>query len=610
MVRGLEKRKACDLCHVKKIRCDAKKPTCSHCVVYGAQCAYTPHIKRRRKEVKLEVQNSVSAANIHDVPINPAGSAQPVLGDRPSAPGSSDTRETSNLPPLLDLVPIINDYFSNFNIIFPLFDRDAFMQKLEEASASSRLEDPATITAVKIILALADQHRVSAHPPIPSFDPAAFISDAQPTINNLVTGRDGDDLLALQSMLGLLIHYQGTIHHSTQSTVSSRALTLASAIKLVHRLGLHQSRTNALLDDATSLQRTRVFWIAYILDREISMRTHDPPLQQEGDHDTRIPISAPGFGLVHFTTASGLSVDFDIFHARIDLAHIQGAIYKRLYSVRASCQLPAERQSNVVGIHGMLRDWLATVPTELHPNNLASVVGPHSAVRQLVAMYFTYSACFQATHQVGSHDAEWVTRLVKYSQCIISLDTETGTGSSINRHLSTADDLLLEPSLSWAAIVSVARDCARLFRMVQTDDLAMISMTTCTLFAAVFTLIANMLTVSEHGMDSEDDEKLIAEALATFGQLTAIESPYSATSRKMHAACVELSCRARVARARFVLGQPGLNTMNRPTYVAWLEEQARRSAGYSALALVEGFTSAEEKPLATRMWRAGADGNS
>ncbi|KAH8897905.1 hypothetical protein GQ53DRAFT_742761 [Thozetella sp. PMI_491] len=54
--RGLEKRKACDLCHIKKIRCDAKKPTCSHCVVYGAQCAYTPHIKRRRKEVRVQTK--------------------------------------------------------------------------------------------------------------------------------------------------------------------------------------------------------------------------------------------------------------------------------------------------------------------------------------------------------------------------------------------------------------------------------------------------------------------------------------------------------------------------------------------------------------------------
>jgi hypothetical protein len=46
--------KACDLCHIKKIRCDARRPTCSHCVVYDSQCTYTPHIKRRRKEVQIQ----------------------------------------------------------------------------------------------------------------------------------------------------------------------------------------------------------------------------------------------------------------------------------------------------------------------------------------------------------------------------------------------------------------------------------------------------------------------------------------------------------------------------------------------------------------------------
>jgi hypothetical protein len=68
----------------------------------------------------------------------------------------------------------------------------------------------------------------------------------------------------------------------------------------------------------------------------------------------------------------------------------------------------------------------------------------------------------------------------------------------------------------------------------------------------------------------------------------------------MYAAYAELSCRARLAGARFALGRAGPMAAS----IAWLEEGARRSAGHSALALVEAFTSAEEKPLSTRLWRA------
>lgn len=120
--------------------------------------------------------------------------------------------------------------------------------------------------------------------------------------------------------------------------------------------------------------------------------------------------------------------------------------------------------------------------------------------------------------------------------------------------------------------------------------------------SATIVLIANILTVSEHGHESEVavDEKFVEEALA-FLQWSTSKMPDWTTFHKLYAACGELSCRARVARAKFALGRPG----PKPASVLWLEEQASRSAGHSALALVAAFTTAEEKPLTSRLWRAG-----
>lgn len=123
--------------------------------------------------------------------------------------------------------------------------------------------------------------------------------------------------------------------------------------------------------------------------------------------------------------------------------------------------------------------------------------------------------------------------------------------------------------------------------------------------AATLVLTANALTVSEHGResDADADAQLVDEALA---RVADADDPAFA---QMHAACAELSCRARIARARFSLaaaaggwGRGGPKSAS----VAWLEAEARRSAGHSALTLVEAFTTAEVKPLTSRlMWRAG-----
>ena len=120
--------------------------------------------------------------------------------------------------------------------------------------------------------------------------------------------------------------------------------------------------------------------------------------------------------------------------------------------------------------------------------------------------------------------------------------------------------------------------------------------------SATIVLIANALTVSEHGLENEADadEKLVEEALDYLAWNIA-NTPEWTMVHKMHAACVELSCRARIARARYALGRPG----PKPASVSWLEKEARRSAGHSALALVEAFTMAEEKPITAKLWQVG-----
>ncbi|KAM7182736.1 hypothetical protein V8F33_014060 [Rhypophila sp. PSN 637] len=634
LVRGLEKRKACDLCHIKKIKCDAKKPTCTHCSVYGAQCAYTPHIKKRRKEVKIQPSLNLPQEN-DTVPVPE------------TAPKSYPA-----LPPLNELFPRLEDYFRNLNSTVPLFEQGPFQRMVYGSfsmDGTSTTAGPLLTAASYVILALTYQHKATALPP-PSlkFTPEDCIIAVEALTSSLEAcchppppnNHDHNSevssqalildshhsLLGLQVLLGYTIYQLRTPRPGAVSHLSS---LVGRIIKLVHRMELNRAET-ALFHPKTSLQRARVFWIAYILDRHISMNSHDPPLQQDDDLDVPIPVSTPGYGLVTFTTENGAQVPMDFFSARIHLAKIQGVIYQLVYSVRASNQSFESLASNVQIIRGMLAEWLSTfVPGELYPDNLERIVGPSSAVRELIALYFNYMFCLMHTHKVGHHHAEWIARLVGYSQEVVT----SGPRSIINGGSSDATSMSLQndygmdvggsrssttwvSSPGWVELVSTAKECARLFRLVKRDDAALLWMTTCAYISSALILVADRLTsvpeqenhqdLNGRSPDTEADEvdTLISQAVEYLEKGAAeMPQPNDGQLGRMAAAMGELSCRARLARVRFRLSAgpgPVKSISQQSGAVAWLENEARKSAGFSAMELVQAFTGAEQKAMATR----------
>jgi hypothetical protein len=373
----------------------------------------------------------------------------------PRAPINLPESTTPGLPPMVELRAIITDYFTNLNSIIPIFDENTFLQRLNDNVPPCSL----VIAAVNGILALTYRHRATNKPYISSFDPDTCISNAESALSVLLA--DQEDLLSLQVLLVLVMLYLGNPYRG----LSKASSLMGSAVKLVHKHRLHQSRTNTLFDTETSLQRARVFWVAYILDRDISLRTRDPPLLREEDHDLTIPSSTHGNGLVRFTVESGAIVNVDLLQAWIQLAHIQGDIYEGLYSMKAEMQPLEVQQGTKQQLHERLREWLETIPVVLHPDRLAAV-SPKPAMRQLVVIYFAYiSSCLQM-EKIGSHRAEWIAQLVDYSQQVVRRTEASAVSDPIRRPL-------LESSSSWEKALNAARDCIRIFRVVEPEDSAL-----------------------------------------------------------------------------------------------------------------------------------------
>jgi hypothetical protein len=43
-----DKQQACDMCRKKKIKCDGKMPSCTHCQNYKTECIFTQVEKKRQ----------------------------------------------------------------------------------------------------------------------------------------------------------------------------------------------------------------------------------------------------------------------------------------------------------------------------------------------------------------------------------------------------------------------------------------------------------------------------------------------------------------------------------------------------------------------------------
>jgi len=187
---------------------------------------------------------------------------------------------------------------------------------------------------------------------------------------------------------------------------------VATALRLAHRLRLQSRRSSEHLDASEALQRNRVFWIIYILDRDISMRIKQAPLQQDNDIDLDLPPEEPDEDEAGFVVSADGCFRLNFFRARVQLARIQGSLYDCLYSVRA-LTIPETRADNMTQIRHMLDDWKFHVPQSFSPNALSQACSA-SMLRYFGILYGTRLSCMSLVSLAHSWDAGWMEKLQDY----------------------------------------------------------------------------------------------------------------------------------------------------------------------------------------------------
>ena len=184
------------------------------------------------------------------------------------------------LPPRHEALSLLKDFFENFNCMFPLFHEPTFMHLVNRNYSRNPYEGSGWWASLNVAFAIAHRLRVMSNIVPQEEDKKAwgFLKNAMGVLTELTMRNT--DLLSVQALLGMVIDLTRCYKFMTL-TRRDQALFLlgtpnpqpsfflvAAAIRLANSIGLHKRGSGFNLNPVEIEQRKRVFWIAYLLDKE------------------------------------------------------------------------------------------------------------------------------------------------------------------------------------------------------------------------------------------------------------------------------------------------------------------------------------------------------
>ncbi|KAI0429517.1 fungal-specific transcription factor domain-containing protein [Xylaria sp. FL1042] len=500
------KRKACDFCYRRKAKCDGQQPRCSNCERFKCDCTYKAAsrkvpsrkqaaIQRQHREFdlqsrveSLECQLKAVLEKVERLEKIDHTVAMPMCIQREDA--TEEGSSPFHLPPYRQVLPIIEHYLATFNVVLPLFAPATLLSTVQSWYRDPNSRDPVVWAVINVVLALA-HHTSSLGDLAPIGDASTFLNNTQSVLTE-VTMRE-THLVNIQVILGLVMLFW------TADDLGPALILVGTALRLAHKLGLNLRTSSDLYSPSLALQRNRVFWIAYILDRDISLQSGLAPVQLEGDIDLDLPPVESKDDLAGFIFCADGYTKMNFFRARVELAKIQGAVYNCVYSAYAQNLPLEERAQRRARIVNMLDEWRARIPPDFHPMALLRAHSPGLS-RYLCILYSTSLSCRAlisfASASDSFHYSEWMKQLQEYGGKIV-----------MGRNNSHAP---VPPG--WQALADASREYMGLSKTVTLIDPFFTRITLCAHNSSLISLIANRI-LDAHHPDVQFDKDIIERGM-------------------------------------------------------------------------------------------------
>ena len=306
-----------------------------------------------------------------------------------SSDGSvSEGRPFKPLPPKNETLRLIQQSFQGFNSAMPIFNVATFLRDFE--SPETNIMDPDWWACLNIVLALTHRFgRTSALDSEEDREAWGYFQNAFAVSGQLVAMQP--TLASIQALLAMSIAILGTPYQGPGY------MLVSSSVKLAQLMGLHRQQHDLDLEPTELEQRKRVFWVAYCLDKDISLQTGLAPTQDEDNMDADLPS-----GIDNAPRNPDWPDAIDFFHFRVRLAIIQGQIYKRLCSVKAARQSVTERILAARDLEVKIQSWrrgvLMNFNQDVLHNSPSAEIPFSDPVLPGVVLQMSYFRCLTIIH--------------------------------------------------------------------------------------------------------------------------------------------------------------------------------------------------------------------
>ncbi|KAI4114300.1 MAG: hypothetical protein LQ345_004896 [Seirophora villosa] len=316
-------------------------------------------------------------------------------------------RTYMSLPPKHEALSLCKDFFDNFNLMFPLFHEPTFMHLVEKQYSRQPYEGSGWWASFNIALAIAHRIRVMSNLVPQEEDNKAwmYLKNAMGVLTEL-TMRNSD-LLSVQALLGMAMFLLGTPNPQPSFFLVAAAIRLASSI------GLHKRGSGFNLNPVEIEQRKRVFWIGYILDKDICLRSGRPPAQDDDDMNVDLPSDDPLDNIGNIPLVDGKG-KINLFRLMCTFAVIENKVYKQLYSTKASKQSDGALLNTIGELDKELEEWKDAIPIDIRPEHEIKAAHP-PLVLHIVVLHFAYYSTLQTIHRMSIHHGYWTSRLSNYA---------------------------------------------------------------------------------------------------------------------------------------------------------------------------------------------------
>ena len=224
-----------------------------------------------------------------------------------------------SMPPAQGGLFLLQEFLVDFNTAVPLFDAESISTVFLDCYNGRADGLVVSWVVVKIVLAIA--HRLRAMSPLgvaqDTENVQTYLEESMEAIPGFLLMKP--TLLLAQCYLGMAILL------STSSNPQPAAMFVSITLRMLQDLHVNDPPAEGAVRDANQLQLQRVFWIAYSMDADISLRAGRLPTLSPRLINAELPAEETDDGQGEIRAAEG---DFriNVFRLRAQLALIQAQL--------------------------------------------------------------------------------------------------------------------------------------------------------------------------------------------------------------------------------------------------------------------------------------------